>query len=202
MFPARGRIVAQFFAQKLMQNVEKEVKMRRLMMMNLVELFLQTFRISVKWPLVLILACTLCSSIAVGAWGDSSMKPRVQCVEGTWTGERAVINQYGVQKVWAVLEIGKVEEHMLHGTYTWQLLDGVGGNDGESFVIGDTEEVLGAIDHRGREFYLAESPESGIYRGRMIGRNEIELFLIQSGAFPVVGFSAMSREGSPPEGCR
>ena len=150
----------------------------------------------------LTVASTLVLAFTEGAWAESSMKPRVKCIEGTWSGERTVINQFGIQNVWAVLEIGPVEAHMLQGTSSWSLLEGTGGNHEEELVKSDSEEVLGAVDHLGSEFYLVETQESGIYRGHLIGRNKIKLFLIQSGAFPVAGFSVMHREGSPPEGCR
>lgn len=51
------------------------------------------------------------------------------------------------------------------------------------------------------KFYLVEEDEPGIYRGYVISKNEIDVFLIQSGAFPVVGFGRMNREGDLPADC-
>jgi hypothetical protein len=127
---------------------------------------------------------------------------RAHCLVGTWSGERVVINRLGKQVVWAELVLETVDEGTIRGTSSWGLLTGEGGDALDVPVIQDTEEVYGAIGRRGREFYLAESPETGVLHGRLIGRNRMEVFLIQSGEWPVAGVSVLKREGTPTPGCR
>jgi hypothetical protein len=124
---------------------------------------------------------------------------------GTWSGERVVVNRLGKQLVWAELMLETVEDGTIRGTSSWTLLEGAGGDAGGDAenqpVVGDTEDVYGAVGRRGREFYLVESPEAGILRGTLIGRNRMEVFLVQSGERPVAGASVLKREGRASEAC-
>jgi hypothetical protein len=94
-----------------------------------------------------------------------------------------------------------VEDGTIRGTSSWTLLEGAGGDAENQPVVGDTEEVYGAVGRRGREFYLVESPEAGILRGTLFGRNRMEVFLVQSGERPVAGASVLKREGRASAAC-
>ena len=141
------------------------------------------------------------SFLVPNAFASGRAQNRAQCIVGTWSGERVVVNRLGKQLVWAEFVIEVVESGTIKGTSSWTLLEGAGGDSETEIVAGDTEEVFGAVGRRGREFYLAESLEPGILLGTMIGRNRMEVVLIQSGAWPVAGASVLKREGRASAAC-
>ena len=144
------------------------------------------------------LALTL---LPLSGCGSSASAANQDCLLGTWISEREVINKLGVQTVAARLTISEVQGHLLRGTSAWGLLEGDGGFWLDEFVEQDVEDVFGAYSPHSREFYLAETAETGVYHGRVVNQDEIDVFLVQSGEFAVVGFSRMKREGSRPTSC-
>ena len=126
---------------------------------------------------------------AIDASADQSIMSGKPCLLGSWVGERSVINKFGSEVSLVRLEIDRIEGNTLHGISSWKSVDGSLGHNTENKVVrGDAEIVIGAIDNQGLEFYLVETEESGIIRGRFVGNDKIELFLMQSGAYPVAGF--------------
>ena len=149
-----------------------------------------------------LLAALASLSFAPMSAANDNDAARVHCLVGTWSGERVVMNRLDKQVVWAELVLETVDEGTIRGTSSCGLLTGEGGDALDVPVIQDTEEVYGAVGRRGREFYLAESPETGVLHGRLIGRNRMEVFLVQSGEWPVAGVSVLKREGNAAPGCR
>ena len=132
---------------------------------------------------------------------DSVHATNSRCLQGSWIAEREAINRRGVQVVAARLVLEKVQGNLLSGESSWGSVRGDGGFAESELVVEDVERVIGAVSPYSDEFYLVEQEETGIYRGRIVGENQIEVFLTQSGPYAVVGFSRMVREGEAPEGC-
>ena len=163
---------------------------------------MRRFRTDWKTGRQLLQLAFLLALLPLASCADSVHATKSLCLEGTWLSEREVVNDLGVQVVAARLVLAPVQGNLLSGESSWGLTDGDGGFAVNEFVERDVESVIGAVSPYTDEFYLAEQDETGIYRGHIVDKNQIEVFLIQSGPFAVVGFSRMTREGEAPEGCR
>ena len=120
------------------------------------------------------------------------IKPRH--LAGTWVGTDRCLNSLGpveTRKTW-VFEVS--ENGDITGTTRWQLMDGKGGHDGDKLVDAHAEDVIGAFDPRTGDFYLVEMEENGIIHGRFINKDEISVFLVQSGKKPVVSHIELNRK--------
>ncbi len=118
---------------------------------------------------------------------------RTSDLDGTWIGRDHTINSRG-QSVTSKEIVLQVDDNgLINGTTTWALIDGAGGNDGDAPVAGDTEDIIGVFDATSGEFYLVETEERGFWRGRMLSRDRIQAFLVQSGDRPVAAVVRLQR---------
>ncbi|MAT80583.1 MAG: hypothetical protein CMJ29_02925 [Phycisphaerae bacterium] len=134
----------------------------------------------------------VCPLLLVAFGCTNTVRP--QHLAGTWVGTDRCLNSLGAvetQKTW-VFEVS--ENGDISGTTRWQLLDGKGGHDGDKLVDTHAEEVIGAFDPRTGDFYLVEMEENGIIHGRFINKDEISVFLVQSGKKPVVSHIELRRQ--------
>jgi len=133
-----------------------------------------------------------CVLVLVLASCTKHVKP--QHLAGTWVGTDRCLNSLGpveTQKTW-VFEVD--EAGGITGTTKWHLIDGKGGHDGDKLVDMHAEDVIGAFDSGSGEFYLVEMEENGIIHGRFINKDEISVFLVQSGKKPVVSHIELNRK--------
>lgn len=126
--------------------------------------------------------------------GGCTKHIKPQSLSGTWVGTDRCLNSLGpvkTSKTW-VFEVD--DNGGITGTTSWQLLDGKGGHDGDQVVDSHLEQVIGAFDPRSGTFYLVETEESGIIHGRFINKDEISVFLVQSGKKPVVSHIELQKQ--------
>ena len=118
---------------------------------------------------------------------------RTSDLDGTWTGRDYTINSRGHSLTSKEVVLTVDDNGLITGSTSWTLLDGAGGNDGETPVASDTEDIIGVFDPTSGEFYLVETNESGFWRGRMVSRDRIQAFLVQPGEKPVAATIQLQR---------
>ena len=114
-------------------------------------------------------------------------------LDGTWVGRDYTINSRGHSLTSKKVTLAVDANGLITGSTAWTLLDGAGGNRGDAPVASDAEEIIGVFDPDSGEFYLVEMDESGFWRGRMLSRDRLQAFLVQSGPKPVAATIELQR---------
>ena len=114
-------------------------------------------------------------------------------LEGTWVGRDYTINSRGHSLTSKKVTLAVDANGLITGSTAWTLLDGAGGNRGDAPVASDAEDIIGVFDPASGEFYLVEMDESGFWRGRMLSRDHLQAFLVQSGKKPVAATIELQR---------
>ncbi len=100
---------------------------------------------------------------------------------GRWVGPYSVIRSNGFAD--GVLELRVIEQKgpLLKVEKAWKVAPGGAPGDvgGELFTTAD-EPLVGVIGFDGREIHLAEQGDEGVYSGRLVGPDTIELVYIES----------------------
>ena len=115
-------------------------------------------------------------------------------MDGTWVGRDYTINSRGHSLTSKEVTLAVDANGLITGSTAWTLLAGEGGNRGDAPVASDAEEIIGVFDPRSGEFYLVETNESGFWRGRMLSRDHLQAFLVQSGKKPVAATIELRRK--------
>lgn len=117
-------------------------------------------------------------------WG--SIRPKIPNLIGTWTSQyRAAVHdgnkfEIGVETTSLVIE--QQDGEFFIGMAVWELDDTFEGSSdiGEEQVTGGDDGFIGIIGSDGTEITLAEVKDSGIYRGRLLDENRLELTYVES----------------------
>mgnify|MGYP004209948817 FL=1 len=90
----------------------------------------------------------------------------------------AAISEHGKKFGSSTLDLKVDESGVITGTYAWETSDGHGNDSTGKKVQEDSEAVIGVFDSRDCEIGLAETNESGSFRGRLLPVGKIDLILI------------------------
>ena len=115
-------------------------------------------------------------------------------LDGTWIGQDHTINSRGKSLTTKQVTLNVDSDGLITGETTWTLVEGPGGNHNDKPVTSDAEEVIGAFDASTGEFYLVETRENGMWHGRMLSKDRLQAFLVQTGVKPVVATVELERQ--------
>ncbi len=105
---------------------------------------------------------------------------------GTWTSQyRAAVHDGGsfeVGEETTSLVITEQDGEFFLGVAVWELNEDYSGTSdiGEEEATGGDDGFIGIIGLDGREVTMAEVSDTGIYRGRLLDQNRLELTYIES----------------------
>jgi len=127
-----------------------------------------------------------CKQVIGGRSNNRAENSHLPNLIGTWTSQyRAAVHdgkkfEIGVETT--ALVIGQQDGEFFTGVAVWEM-DGevtVGSDIGEEQVTGGDDGFIGLIGFDGTEITMAEVKDSGIYRGRLLDENRMEITYIES----------------------
>ena len=135
-----------------------------------------------------LLAITACSPEQQVSHNDTAcIAPKdVASLTGTYSAPMIAITGHGKKKGSSLLELVVDSSGVVSGTYSWEATEGHGDDDAGQKVRKDSEEIIGVFDARDCEFGLAETKETGIFRGRLLPDRTLDLILVEPGTQPAV----------------
>ena len=114
---------------------------------------------------------------------------------GKWVGPYSVIRSNGFAD--GVLELRVIEQKgaLLKVEKAWKVAPGgAPGDVGGELVTKADEPLVGVIGFDGREIHLAEQGDEGVYSGRLVGPDTIELVYIEADRQATAYRVVLSRE--------
>jgi len=135
-----------------------------------------------------LLAITACSPEQQVSHNDMAcIAPKdVASLTGTYSAPMIAITGHGKKEGSSLLELVVDSSGVVSGTYSWEATEGHGDDDAGQKVRKDSEEIIGVFDARDCEFGLAETKETGIFRGRLLPDRTLDLILVEPGTQPAV----------------
>lgn len=125
--------------------------------------------------------------LALSAWlahsemmakdADSAPVPNLV---GTWTGPFKAMRETTVADGALTVRVLEQDGALLKAEKSWQSL-GVAGNVAGKAVKEATEPLVGVIDFDGKSVHLAEQDDNGLYAGRLVAPDTLELVYIEAG---------------------
>ena len=134
-----------------------------------------------------LLAVTACAGNNDSAMKDISCNPPQDLSElsGKYISKMTAISEHGKKMGDSTIDIKVDKDGVIAGSYSWETSEGHGNDSTGEKVQTDSEKIIGVIDPRDCEVGLAETSESGSFRGRLLSDGKIELILIEPGEHPV-----------------
>ena len=147
----------------------------------------------IAFPIFLII--TACARNSDSSMNTITCNPpqNPSTLSGKYNSQMTAISEHGKKFGSSTLDLKVDESGIITGTYAWETSDGHGNDSTGKKVQEDSEAVIGVFDSRDCEIGLAETNESGSFRGRLLPDGKIDLILIEPGDHPVAKLFSFER---------
>ena len=99
---------------------------------------------------------------------------------GTWIGPFKAMREQSVADGSLTVRVLEQDGALLKAEKSWESL-GAAGNVAGKAVKAATEPLVGVVDFDGKSVHLAEQDDNGLYAGRLVAPDTLELVYIEAG---------------------
>jgi hypothetical protein len=124
------------------------------------------------------------AAVAVAVWfGQDPVLAEDAAVPnlvGTWIGPLKVLRAKGIGKGTLTIRVTEQDGALFKAEKSWET-PGTAGKVGSKEVEKATEPLAGVVDFDGKNVYLAEQSDNGLYAGRLAAPDTLELIYVEAG---------------------